>query len=334
MDTKAIAFVAPNEVALVDTQVPDPVGTQLLMQTLFTAVSPGTELRNLSGKMPGITFPCVPGYLSVGRVIGRGPAAGEWVKDGTLVFVPGTHAAAMDRYWGGHIGHSVSNDVYVLPEGVEPVDAVVVKLAAIAYQGVRLSRPTPEDTAAVVGLGPIGHLSLQLHQLHGCRAVGFDLSPQRVAIARAAGCEAHVIHESLRETAGQLQQRGFDIVVDATGSTAVLRDSIAILRDRPWQEPPLVPGVRLVIQGSYPGDLSFNYMQLFQKGATVHVPRDCQSVDIEACLRLMQRRRLNVRPLGTEVASPADAPRVYAQLAGAKGAAMTVAFDRGKLRGS
>jgi len=61
-----------------------------------------------------------------------------------------------------------------------PSIAAATKLAAIAYRGVRLARPKPHETVAVIGLGAIGLLAAQLHAQSGARVVAADLGARVV----------------------------------------------------------------------------------------------------------------------------------------------------------
>ena len=57
-------------------QIPDPADDELVIETLFTCISPGTESRLLSARQGGLEqYPFIPGYANVGRVIGRGQLA-------------------------------------------------------------------------------------------------------------------------------------------------------------------------------------------------------------------------------------------------------------------
>lgn len=327
MKTTAIIFTAPGHVELADIQLPDPTGQELLVETMLTAISPGTERRVLSGGQAGATFPLVPGYMNLGRVIGRAPGARPDIPDGTLVFSGGSKYTPFCRRWGGHVGHAVTDAVFAVGTHTSPKAAVIAKLCAISFQGTRHSLPTMDDRVAVVGLGPIGQLSARIHAISGASVTGFDISPERVALARRAGCEAVVIEGSLTETGARQNPGGYDVVVDATGALPVLQHSIRILRDRAWTDPPASPGVRLLIQGSYPGSISFDYLELFMKGAILHLPRDCQPNDIQSCLNLMERGVLRVEDLISRIDSPQNAPEVFAMLSAPAGDYMTSIFD-------
>src|ERR1019366_8020868 len=101
MKTTSLLATGIDRVELVDAQIPEPGPAQVVVEALYTAVSPGTELRCLGGKQPGATFPFIPGYSMVGRIIARG--AGVELAEGALVFCMGTEKADRPLLWGAHI---------------------------------------------------------------------------------------------------------------------------------------------------------------------------------------------------------------------------------------
>lgn len=326
MHTQAITFTAPDQVALRDVEVPEPGPGEVLIEAHYTCISPGTELRCLAGKQPGApAWPFIPGYALAGVVAAAGP--GTSIAAGARVFCSGTERASANRCWGGHVGHAVRGEasVFTVPDGVDLLDAAVAKLAAICYHGVRLSRPLPHEVVATVGLGPIGQLAARLHAAAGARVVCADVAPERVAAARAAGLEAIEVSGDLAGAFARALPGGADVVIDATGSPAVLAQAIALARDVPWGDAP-PGGARLLVQGSYPAEFAVPYQDAFMKELSILITRDQQPQDTRTALDLMQRGKLRVRDLITDVRAPSDAARTYAELAQSRGA-MTFAFD-------
>lgn len=325
MQTRAILFTAPKQVRLETVEIPAPEAGEVLIESIYTLISPGTELRCLSGKQDGVVFPFIPGYSMVGRVVGRG--AGVSLPEGTLVFCGGTGKASVNLAWGGHVAHAIQPEqgVYQLPEGINPLHAPVAKLAAIAYRGVRLSNPRTHETVAVIGLGAIGLLAAQLHALSGARVVAADLFPYRVANAQKAGLEAFVPQGNLGEAFRAYFPNGADVVVDATGVPSVLAQAIEVARDKSWDDSPEL-GARVVIQGSYAGEFSLPYAPVFMKELSLYAPRDVQPRDIRAMLDLMARGKLHLASLISEVRAPETAPQTYVALADPGAELITVAF--------
>ncbi len=93
-----------------------------------------------------------------------------------------------------------------------------------------------------------------------------------------------------------------------------MADAILRLRQDPWTEGNQ-RSPTYVLQGSYSGDVRFNYEDAFQRQATFVIPRDSTLDDLRLTLRLIAESRLPLRELLTDVHQPASAPQVYAQLA-------------------
>ncbi|MBC8162464.1 MAG: zinc-binding dehydrogenase [Roseiflexaceae bacterium] len=327
MKTQAGLVTGVHTVALGEVELPAPASDELLIETAYSCVSPGTELRCLAGLQPGQPeWPFIPGYAQTGSVIGRGEQT--TLPIGTRVFCRGTQRVSVARLWGGHIGHAVvrEGDVFALDERVGLLEAAGAALAAIALHGVRVSRPQIHETVAVVGLGPIGQFSARLHQLAGARVVATDRVPERVALARAAGIEAYLAGEMLASTLAEVLPHGADVIVDATGARAVLPQAIEMAKDVPWGDTLVTPS-RLLIQGSYPADVSFPYQEAFRKELTLQLTRDYQPRDLRRSLELIASGALAVRDLISIEAAPAEAAATYAALSSATGGLMTAVFN-------
>jgi predicted dehydrogenase/threonine dehydrogenase-like Zn-dependent dehydrogenase len=79
-----------------------------------------------------------------------------------------------------------------IPEGVSFDEAAFVTLGAIALQGVRTAEVKLGDSVAVIGLGLVGQLTVQILKAAGCRAIGIDLDSARIELARSLGADAAV----------------------------------------------------------------------------------------------------------------------------------------------
>jgi 2-desacetyl-2-hydroxyethyl bacteriochlorophyllide A dehydrogenase len=324
---KAILVTGVGVVAVGEAKVPEPGPGEVLVKAAYTCVSPGTELRCLAGKEQGSDqHPFVPGYSLTGVVEAVGD--GVTLPIGTPVYCAGTGKCETRRQWGGHISHAVlaANGAFPLPDGVDLKQASLAALAAIAYHGVRLSRPQPHESVAVVGLGPIGQLSARLHAATGARTVGVDLAPGRVRALREVGVEAVEAGADMNAAVRALLPDGADVVVDCTGSPAVTAKAIELARELGWAEP-FPTGPRFVVQGSYPDSFTLPYRGVFQREMTILVPRNRDATDTRTVLRLMATGQLRAVDLITETYRPEDAPEAYARLKDPNGGLLTMAFD-------
>ncbi len=327
---RAVVFSAADTVEIRKLPVRRPGPGEVLVEAAYTCISPGTELRCLSGKQPGQSYPIVAGYAMTGRVIECGEGAG--LPEETPVFLGGTkHAGDCRLQWGGHISHAVTHreEVIPLPESIPLLDASLVKLAAIAVHGWKLGRVFADERVAVVGLGALGQISARLHRLSGAAVLACDLSEKRVEYARKAGIEAVKVTDSIPETLKPMLPRGADVVVDVTGSPPVLMQSLQLVREPAWNDP-AAEGSRFIVQGSYPDTFTVPYRGdggVFPNEVTLLFPRDCTMEDRRAVLRLLEDDRLSLADIISEVRAPEDAAQTYNELKQRDSELLTAAFD-------
>lgn len=190
---------------------------QVLVRNQFSVVSPGTErqamdfarrsllgkarsrpdlvqqtLRKLSHEGPGPTLRAVMTRLDAPQPLGYACAGVvEAVGGGVAGFAPGDRVACAGAGYANHAEWVAvpENLVVRVPEEVELRRAAFATLGAIALQGVRVAAPTLGEIGAVIGLGLLGQLTVQLLRANGCRVLGIDLDPARVKAARAQGAE-------------------------------------------------------------------------------------------------------------------------------------------------
>ena len=106
-----------------------------------------------------------------------------------------------------------------IPESCKLRDAASVSLGAIAMQGMRRADLRLGEIVAVIGLGLLGQLTVQLLKAAGCRVVGLDLDPRRVAMAQDSGAD-YVFDPSKADIKNEIRHLTNDHGVDATIITA------------------------------------------------------------------------------------------------------------------
>jgi predicted dehydrogenase/threonine dehydrogenase-like Zn-dependent dehydrogenase len=137
--------------------------------------------------MSRLDQPMPLGYSCAGIVESAGRGAPE--------FQAGDRVACAGMGYASHAGAVFvpRNLAVAIPEGVSFEDASYVTLGAIALQGVRVAEPRLGETVAVIGLGLLGQLTVQILRAAGCRVVGIDLDPTKVQLAREMGAELAVL---------------------------------------------------------------------------------------------------------------------------------------------
>jgi 3-hydroxyethyl bacteriochlorophyllide a dehydrogenase len=313
MKAQAIVFTGVGKVELQSLNLPEPGPGEVALETLFSCISPGTELRSLAGKQGGGNFPFVPGYALAGRVIKRGP--GATLAEGALVFSGGSEQCGeVNRCWGGHMSLAIcpENLLLPIPAGVDLMEAAASKLASIPYHGLRLAHPLPEEKIAVIGLGAIGLMSAIQYAKAGCHVVACDMMESRVKHAGLQGLTATSVKGSLKETFAPYFS-GADVVVDCTGVPAVFSQAMEVLRELPWSNHE-TPRLRYIVQGSYADSVSVPYNSAFMREVSIIFPRSEQDKDRSVIFEKLRLGSLSMKPIISDVRKPEAAQKTYDEL--------------------
>jgi threonine dehydrogenase-like Zn-dependent dehydrogenase len=290
----------------------------VLVETLYTAISPGTELDCVSGKETSwFHFPQQLGYCSVGKIAAVGSEVADYAL-GDVVLAATSHASH----------HLIeANEIRAkVPAELDPRTAVWAHMANIAITALRASAAELGDTVVVLGQGLIGAFAAQLFQAQGCRVIAVDRIAARLDIAKECGIEMVVdaVKEEAVEAVKKLTDgRGAEIIVEATGNAAVALQAIAMAAQnaemillgtpRGSHEADVGPLLRavhraspsLALKGAHGGSLPPVGDQ-FRKHS---VARNATII-----LQMIQRGELKVGPLVSGVVAPEEAPQAYRQL--------------------
>ena len=124
-----------------------------------------------------------------------------------------------------------------VPDGCSLQDAASMTLGAIAMQGVRRADLRLGEVVAVIGLGLLGQITVQLLKAAGCKVIGVDLSERRVSLAKHLGADAafcptevNIINE-IRHMTGD---HGVDATIITAASTgnALVQQAMEITRKK------------------------------------------------------------------------------------------------------
>ncbi len=314
--SKAIVFTGPYDVELQTLEIPKPGVGELLIKTLYTGVSSGTETRVLGGNQTGGDFPLIPGYENVGSIVEIGESTS--LKPGNIVFHTGsTHTGRFTKCWGAHLEYALvkESEVYPVPEGLDPEDGAYAKVGAIALHGVKRAQIGGQDTVVIVGLGLIGHLAAQCAKAYGARVIGVDTNTERLGLAAAAGIDYTIdaLTEDVKAKVHEYGNQNVSVAMDVTGISGTIKDTATLLRSMPWN-PPYLPSPKLVILGSYTDPIVLDYDPLFMDEVDVLFSRDTRPDDIKEILHLLNEKKVNPRVLNAKCYDAEDAPQAYKDL--------------------
>lgn len=218
---RAFWVTAPGRGEIREERLPaDRAPDDVLVRTLFSGISRGTESLVFRGRVPVTEFermrapfqagefpaPVKYGYSSVG-IVEQGPGA----LVGRRVFVFHPHQTRFIV---------PSDAVHVLPDGVPCGRAVLAANLETAVNGLWDARPHAGDRITVVGAGAVGCLVAWLAGgIRGCSVELIDVDRSRAPIAKALGVNFATEAEAARDV---------DVVVHASGSPAGLALALSL----------------------------------------------------------------------------------------------------------
>ena len=301
--------------------VPSIGAGQVLVRTAISGVSSGTEKRKLFTPELGpndvrAPWPAVGGfgYMASGTVEAVGADVNHF-QAGDRVYV--------GRAWGGHreLIDADAASVVGLPDGLDWLEAACSYWAVPPLLGLLAAEPRYYEDAAVVGLGPLGLMGVQLLARQARRVVALDTVEARRSLAVLMGAAAAVdpragdgaveaarLQDEVRLTAPDLPE----IVLEVSGTQPGLEAALAIVR----------PKGRVALVGSQQRLDRFDLFWPLQNSGARIVPlyRD-GSASVQSAVgsptqrfvplvhEMLLRGWLRIAPLITWVVSPEVAPR-------------------------
>ncbi len=322
MTSKYIAFIAPGVAELREEAIPTPGHGQVVVKTVTSTISSGTERANLSGN-PNVSTERTPldmskyyprriGYSSAGYVhaVGEGVTS---VKVGDRVAVSwGTHTAYQLRDW---------QNVHKLPDNVSFQDAALGLIGTFPLAAIRKTQLEIGESAIVMGQGVLGQVAIQLLRLAGAvPIIAVDPDPAKREKALTLGADYAfdpfdpAFEANVRSVTG-----GVKVAIEVTGNGKAL-DQVLDCMARFG---------RVALLGcTRESDFTIDYYKkvhgpgITLVGAHTLARPSVESSngwwttkdDIQALLQLTSRGRLSMGSLVQEIHSPAEATEIYGRL--------------------
>lgn len=226
-------FTAPQQVEVREQQLSAPTAGEVLVQTLCSAISAGTELLVYRGQLPAdisldatlvnlqqsTAYPLQYGYASVGRVVALGSEVDASWRD-ALVFAFQPHAS--------HFLTTPANLIRV-PDGIEPEAALFLANMETAVNLVQDGQPAIGEKVVVLGQGIVGVLLLQLlQQFPLAQLAAVDALADRRQRALAIGANTIADPTAVAELQHALSNNGADLVYEVSGVPAALNLAITL----------------------------------------------------------------------------------------------------------
>ncbi|KQP42905.1 2-desacetyl-2-hydroxyethyl bacteriochlorophyllide A dehydrogenase [Methylobacterium sp. Leaf104] len=292
MQTNAVVLHDPGKLSIESLVLDDPTAADAVVAVRWSGISTGTERLLWTGRMPpfpGMGYPLVPGYESVGEIVEAGADSG--VRVGQTVFVPGARCFGPVRgLFGGAASHLVSAGGRLVPiDDALGERGTLIALAATARHalaGIDLQRPL-----LIVGHGVLGRLVARIAGALGGSPKVWETNPVR----RSSG-DAYLVVAPDGDA-----RRDYATILDVSGDRAILDTAIARLAQ----------GGEIVLAGFYEGRLEFDFAPAFLREARIRVAAQWRPEDLTATLALIAADRLSLDGLVTHRRPAADAPHAY-----------------------
>ena len=292
MQANAIVFQQPKSLDLSALTLPAMGAEVVLVKVEFSGISTGTERLLWEGTMPtfpGMGYPLVPGYETVGRVVAAGDRANLGV--GARVYVPGSQCFQDARnLFGGSASRLVVPAARALPIKESLAEqGVLFALAATAYHAH--SAPGMRQPDLIVGHGVLGRMIARLAVLAGHTPVVWDTNP-----ARRGGAVGYEVIDPASDT-----RRTYQGICDVSGVSSLLDDLISRL----------APGGEVVLAGFYEASLSFVVPPAFMREARIRVAAQWSPPDLAAVIAMAGDGRLSLDGLVTHQHEATQADAAY-----------------------
>lgn len=297
MNSSAVVFRSPRQLAVESLALRPAAAGDLEVEVDFSGISTGTERLLWDGSMPafpGMGYPLVPGYETVGRITRVHADCGLQV--GQTVFVPGSQSfSGVHNLFGGAGSRLVvphGRVVRVAPELGE--QACLLALAATAYHSVALGgvRDPATPPSLIIGHGVMGRLLARLTVAAGLPApTVWETSAER----RAGDHGYPVVHPDHDD------RKDYAAIYDVSGDADILDRVIPRLR----------PGGEVVLAGFYKQRVAFDFAPAFMREAQIRVAAEWKRADLLAVTELVHDGVLSLDGLVTHTRTPAQAHAAY-----------------------
>ena len=349
-----------GKTTVTEVPIPSPQAGQALVQVAASLVSAGTErmlvefgeksmvgkarsrpdlVRQVLDKMrrEGLvstleaTFnrldaPMSLGYSSAGTIIALGAGMEGFKVDQRVACAGGGYAV--------HAEYNLvpRNLLTPLPDSVDFESAAFTTLGAIALHGFRLAEPQIGARVAVIGLGLLGLLTIQIATSAGCRVFGIDTNPERVLLAKQFGIEAVARPEAAQAGQAFSTNHGFDCVIICadTPSNDPVELAGVMARDRAKVVATGAVGLSIPRKIYYEKELSFINSRSYGPGRydpsyeekgkdyPIGYVRWTEGRNFQTIVELLETGKLQVAPLITQRYPIEQAPEAYEIITGKK----------------
>ena len=266
----AVVFEQPGEMTIRPVELPEPHSTDCVVEVQWTGISTGTERLLWDGRMPpfpGLAYPLVPGYESVGSVLSTGEQTDFEV--GQRVFVPGSRGFKdVHGLFGGAARSLVvpAERLISLPAETEST-GVLLALAATACHALRRMEDLgpPE---LIIGHGALGRLLARVTQAR------YQMTPVvwETAAERREGDHSYTVIDPTDD-----DRHDYRRVCDVSGASLIIDQAVHHL----------AKGATVLLAGFYAAPIQFQFPAAFMREIDLRISAEWQPEDMQFALDLV-----------------------------------------------
>ena len=292
----AVVFEQPGEITLRPVELPEPHSTDCVVEVQWTGISTGTERLLWDGCMPpfpGLAYPLVPGYESVGSVLSTGK--GTEFEVGQRVFVPGSRGFKdVHGLFGGAARSLVvpAERLVSLPSEMEST-GVLLALAATACHALRRMEDLgpPE---LIIGHGALGRLLARVTEAQ------YRMTPVvwETAAERREGIHSYTVIDPADD-----DRRDYRRVCDVSGASLIIDQAVHHL----------AKGATVLLAGFYAAPIQFQFPAAFMREIDLRISAEWQPKDMQTALDLISGGDLSLSGIITHDQPYDSAETAYQQ---------------------
>ena len=292
----AVVFEQPGEMTIRPVELPEPHSTDCVVEVQWTGISTGTERLLWDGRMPpfpGLAYPLVPGYESVGSVLSTGERADFEV--GQRVFVPGSRGFKdVQGLFGGAARSLVvpAERLISLPAETEST-GVLLALAATACHALRrMDDLGPPEL--IIGHGALGRLLARVTEArYQMTPVVWETADER----REGNYRYNVIDPTDDD------RRDYRRVCDVSGASLIIDQAVHHLAKR----------ATILLAGFYAAPIQFQFPAAFMREIDLRISAEWQPEDMQSALDLVSGGDLSLSGIITHDQPYDSAETAYQQ---------------------
>jgi threonine dehydrogenase-like Zn-dependent dehydrogenase len=298
---KGVMFTAKGRAELLDEPMPVCKDDTLLLRTIYSGLSNGTERSFLMGGPYSAPWPTRLAYQHVSEVVEVGRQITKFAP-GDVVFT---------STFPGHVEYHLVRErdlIIKLPRGFDLQAAALMGVAAVSFHDATRARVSAADNVLVVGAGLIGLFALQAARQMGACVTVAGHGADRLELARMLGAREAADTASTEGAAAIAAHKPYSVIFECSGGDVM--DFIIGKRGGPEGLVARRGHARLVMVAGR-RRVEYDFTPAGAAELDILHTQHFDQADLEQVVRLVGQDAIRIRPLLRDVVPLADAPRIF-----------------------